>query len=97
MALKNIFELEGESTIVTNYGSIIKGNETYNGVFYVKVENIKSDKENAIANVSFKNDKLKFSKNYSLEISIADGAPNFIKQAYIYLKTLPEFANADDC
>ena len=25
------------------------------------------------------------------------GSPNFIKQAYLYLKTLPEFSGAEDC
>lgn len=28
--------------------------------------------------------------------SVADDAPNFIKQGYLYLKTLPEFADATD-
>lgn len=29
--------------------------------------------------------------------SIEDGAKNFVAQAYLYLKTLPEFAGAIDC
>lgn len=29
--------------------------------------------------------------------SVDNDAPNFIKQAYEYLKTLPEFADAVDC
>jgi hypothetical protein len=36
-------------------------------------------------------------KSYSFVPDIADNAPNFIKQGYLYLKTLPEFANAEDC
>jgi hypothetical protein len=97
MALKSIFEIEGQSATITSHGPIIKGNETYSGVFYVKVENIRSNKERASAQVLFKNDKIEFFKNYSLDVSVADGAPNFIKQAYEHLKTLPEFVNAEDC
>lgn len=29
--------------------------------------------------------------------SVEDGSENFIRQAYLYLKTLPEFENAEDC
>jgi hypothetical protein len=28
---------------------------------------------------------------------VSDGAPNFIKQGYEYLKTIPEFETAVDC
>jgi len=29
--------------------------------------------------------------------SVTEGAENFLRQAYIYLKALPEFAGAEDC
>lgn len=29
--------------------------------------------------------------------SVEDDAPNFIKQGYFYLKTLPNYSNAIDC
>lgn len=35
-------------------------------------------------------------KFYNLIPSVEDDAPNFIKQGYIYLKTLPEFEDAID-
>jgi hypothetical protein len=36
-------------------------------------------------------------KIYNFEPSVSDGATNFIKQSYIYLKTLDEFKNSTDC
>ena len=36
------------------------------------------------------------SKEYSFIPNIADDAPNFIRQGYEYLKTLPEFTDAID-
>lgn len=35
-------------------------------------------------------------KTYSFVPSVEDGALNFVKQAYEYLKTLPEFVGAVD-
>lgn len=35
-------------------------------------------------------------RNYNFPCSVTDDAPNFIKQGYEYLKTLPEFADAID-
>jgi hypothetical protein len=37
------------------------------------------------------------SKGYSFIPNVAEGSTNFIKQGYLYLKTLEEFANAIDC
>lgn len=34
---------------------------------------------------------------FEFQPSVTEFAPNFIKQAYQYLKTLPAFANAIDC
>ncbi len=34
---------------------------------------------------------------YSFQPSVDDSATNFIKQAYVYLKTLDEFKDATDC
>jgi hypothetical protein len=97
MALKNIVEIEGELVIKTDYGLIVKGKDVSANVFYIKVDNIQATKKQANASVSFNSDKLNFKKNYSFKVSVENNAPNFIKQAYEYLKTLPEFANAEDC
>ena len=90
-------EFEGDLSIKTEYGQIAKGKDSISGVFYVKVDVIRSTKDKGSAMVTFKSDKLDFSKNYAFDVSVADGAPNFIKQAYEYLKTLPEFVNAENC
>jgi hypothetical protein len=36
-------------------------------------------------------------RTYDFEVSVQNGAKNFIAQGYDYLKTLPEFAGAQDC
>jgi len=36
------------------------------------------------------------SNTYVFTTSVADGATNFIKQGYVYLKTLSEFSSATD-
>lgn len=38
-----------------------------------------------------------FGAQYSFTPSVQDGAKNFIAQAYDHLKSLPEFAGAEDC
>lgn len=67
---------------------------------YWKVEQVIVSKTNGIAVVSasrIKND-VKYqltSKQYSFIPEL--NSVNFIQQAYDYLKTLPEFAGAQDC
>ena len=36
-------------------------------------------------------------KTYAFTPSVEEEAPNFIKQGYEYLKTLPEFSDCEDC
>lgn len=60
-----------------------------------------------IASIHGNKDKIEFNVIAVLNDEIIDGKPfefvptldgdNFIKQAYDYLKTLPEFADAVDC
>ena len=97
MALKKIIKLEGTSFLSTSYGSVKTGEGKVDINAYIKVRNVSGDKDNLNANVVFTNDKIEFDKNYSFSASVADNAPNFIKQAYEYLKTLPEFENSEDC
>jgi hypothetical protein len=97
MALKKIIELEGDTFLNTPEGNIKTGKSKLAIAAYIKVQNIFGDKNNVNATVIFIDDNIKFSKTYSFLASVADGAPNFIKQAYEYLKTLPEFENSEDC
>lgn len=65
---------------------------------YHKVGYLSGNKESVIVNVEkFTNDKQNIIdvENYSFVPNM--NGENFIKQAYEYLKTLPEFADAQDC
>jgi hypothetical protein len=65
---------------------------------YVKVAQVKANKESAIAIVNFFSEKEGVSlKTENFEFSINLNGSNFIAQAYEHLKTLPEFDGAVDC
>ena len=69
--------------------------EDFTGI-YVKVESVNSSKNKTTASISFKLDETQlFYKYYEFPLDL--NGPNPIKQAYEYLKTLPEFADAVDC
>jgi hypothetical protein len=97
MALKKIIELEGNTFLSTPYGSVKTGEAKLAIAAYIKVQNVSGDKNNLNTNVSFTDDNIQFNKSYTFSASVNDNAPNFIKQAYEYLKTLPEFENSEDC
>jgi hypothetical protein len=64
-------------------------------LFYIKVESVSGTKDKVNCTVSYTGEKVKFQKSYEFQPNL-DGE-NFIKQAYMNLKTLPEFAGAIDC
>jgi hypothetical protein len=97
MALRKIIEAEGKSIVQTPIGSIENGVQRVSFSAYVKVVSINGNKTQITANVSFKGDVQQFNQQYQVPISIETGAANFIAQVYEYLKTLPEFDNAEDC
>lgn len=65
---------------------------------YIKVESISGSKENMVVKVIYlkQKDEIKVKRKDFSFIPDLNGA-NFIKQAYEHLKTLPEFADAEDC
>lgn len=71
---------------------------------YARVDAITGSKDEITVSVSyyFNNAAAQSGKpyvqqeQYPFTPSISDDAPNFIKQAYEYLKTLPEFSGAID-
>ena len=98
MALRKTISAEGKSVIKTSTGDIIEnGTQQVSFSAYIKVVGLSGDKNQVTANVNFKSDVQQFSKQYSVPVSVENGASNFIAQVYEHLKTLPEFAGATDC
>ena len=97
MALRKIIEAEGKANIQTAFGVIENGTQRVSFSAYVKVISISGDKTYLNANVQFVGDVAKFSKQYQIPVSVESGSSNFIAQAYAHLKTLEEFAGAEDC
>lgn len=63
---------------------------------YIKVASVNGSKISLTAKVLISNDQLEISRIYTFKPSTEDGSDNFVRQAYLYLKTLPEFAGAID-
>jgi hypothetical protein len=97
MALRKIIEAEGRAVIQTPVGSIENGTQRVSFSAYVKVISLNGNKAQVTANVHFAGDVVQFAKQYQVPVSVEAGASNFIEQVYKHLKTLPEFAGAEDC
>ena len=97
MALRKIIEIEGKSVIQTPVGIIENGMQRVSFSAYVKVISVSGNKTQVTANVHLAGDAVQFTKQYQVPVSVEAGAPNFIEQVYKNLKTLPEFAGAEDC
>ena len=97
MALRKIIETEGRAIIQTDFGHVENGIQRISFLAYVKVISISGNKNQITANVQFTGDVAQFSKQYQIPVSVETSAPNFIAQVYEHLKTLEEFAGAEDC
>jgi hypothetical protein len=98
MALRKITEVEGKSFIQSpTLGIIQNGVEKITFAAVCKITSINGNKTNLNITVSHVGDVAKFERSYSFEPSVSEGSLNFIKQGYLYLKTLPEFSGAEDC
>jgi VCBS repeat-containing protein len=64
---------------------------------YIVVHAVEGTKQQMRATVHIRGEGVAITKFYSFGPSVEDDAGNFIKQAYLHLKTLPEFAGAIDC
>lgn len=74
------------------YGQDIEFKDVYFNIF-----NVDGDKALIKLSVSaHSNGHLLETKEYNFVPSVDDGASNFYKQGYEYLKTLPEYASAVD-
>lgn len=90
-------EVDGKVFIQTDAGRIFRGTEKVSFNAYVKVISVSGNKNQVTALVSFSGGETHLEKTYAVPVSVNDGAKNFIAQAYAHLKTLPEFAGAEDC
>lgn len=97
MALKKIVEIEGQSFVRSSLGTVETGAQKITFLAVCKITAIRGSKTELEFDVLHANDINKFQRSYSFQPSVADESQNFIKQAYLYLKTLPEFSGAEDC
>lgn len=98
MALRQnmVFQAVVTRRIGGEYQDTTTSNEKHDT--YIRVESVSGGKEEQQANVSFSagNPPHIIDRQSFTFIPDLDG-PNFIKQAYLYLKSLPEFEYAEDC
>jgi hypothetical protein len=94
MALRKTLQISGDAVLMTEYGQLQLGKQEAAANCYIKVEAVSGGKESAVASVLFQSDTAVFTQTYEF-VPDMDG-PNFIKQAYEHLKTLPEFSSAED-
>jgi ribosome-associated translation inhibitor RaiA len=96
MALQMNISETAKTFVKTSFG-VIKKEDSVVSVSnaYIKVDSISGNKNRIDFTVSFsENDAVLTAKSYDFKPDL-DG-DNFIKQAYLYLKTLPEFESATD-
>lgn len=97
MALRKLIDVSGRNIVETTFGMVDNGVQQVSFTAYAKVVNISGDKNELTAIVHFKGETQQFNKQYNFKPSTEFDAPNFIKQVYLHLKTLPEFSGAEDC
>ena len=70
------------------------GEKEVSATLYIKVNLVRATKESGVANLLISNGNSTQAETKEFPIDL-DG-PNFIKQAYLHIKTLPEFAGSLD-
>jgi hypothetical protein len=96
MALQKNIKITGKALLQSD-GFLIQNIEVEKQIdSYIKVSNVNGNKDNIEFFVLYLNDGIQIGiKTFNFKPTL-DG-DNFIKQAYLHLKTLPEFADAVDC
>lgn len=95
MALQKTITISGQGSVFNGESSIPVGNISKDIDAYIKVLTVSGSKEELNIAVLFSDHSVNFRQNYNFTPDL-DGH-NFIKQAYLHLKTLPEFGGAIDC
>jgi hypothetical protein len=87
MALKKFTQLENNFKEVSTFEDC-----------YIKIDYVAGTKNNITTIVGFFKEKEGFLlQQKTFDVPVSMNGENFIKQAYLHLKTLPEFADAVDC
>jgi hypothetical protein len=99
MALQHIIRVSGKTVVHTDAGPVHLPTQTIDANCYIKVVSIEGGKSACTATClcADSDHGITFLRMYEFVPSLEDGAPNFIAQAYLHLKSLPEFAGATDC
>lgn len=97
MALSKKITVQGTQYIETATGKLPVGKTSVEMDAYIRVNNVIAKKPVSFIDVEIKTGDVGRMEQYQFEADLSDSAENHIKQAYKYLKTLPEFAGAVDC
>ena len=97
MALSKKIKVEGAQYIEMNSQRFPNGTNSIDADAYIRVSAVFAKKPTSVIDVEIKIGDIAFIENYRFEADLANGAENHIKQAYVYLKTLPRFAGSVDC
>jgi hypothetical protein len=97
MSLQLIETLSGNLRLETQSGIVNLGGHTETVNVIATVKSMSGSKIEMVAEVLYKAENVSFIRSYLIPLSVSDESANFIRQAYLHLKTLPEFASATDC
>lgn len=96
MALK-LTKTQSFPTSVNADGVIIERDSTaITDTFYAKVLRVTGSKSSVKVDAHFQGEVLSHFKTYEFVPDVSDGSGNFIRQAYLHMKTLAEFSGAED-
>lgn len=94
MALKKVITLSGKSRVEEN-GLMANVPFSVQDSMYIKVDRVIGDKSLVNVDVTLSGESVNGKRFYSFTPDM--NGPNFIKQAYLHLKSLDEYAGAEDC
>lgn len=97
MAFRKDIEVQGAGFVNSIHGQISIGPQKTRFNAYCKITTITGDKSSGRVVLECSDDVNRVAFQHTIPFSTEDDAPNFIRQAYLYLKSLPEYAGAVDC
>ena len=97
MALSKKIKVEGTQYIEMNSQRFPNGTNSIDADAYIRVSAVFAKKPTSFIDIEIKVGDIAFIEHHRFYADLTSGSGNHIKQAYLYLKTLPEFAGAIDC